>query len=270
MVTGSPRSPARWVAETSRHSAAQPAPCRVARKVTRGSRGSRNAPPRDRGPCGRQPTRREPVEPGRRSSPVGAIARSTPSTGRIPAAQAGLGELHRAVGAVAVGQRQGVHLLLGGPLDEHVRVGGAVLQRVAGRHVQVDEGVRHSPSPAATAPPGPGQLRSDGHVAGQPERLLDQREETVGVADQVVGLALGDRPARAGLGGGPLGGAGGEERRPLGELGRHLGEQHPGVLLAGRPRRRPSAVGPGGEQRGGRPQRGDVGSGVARAAPRWW
>ncbi len=54
---------------------------------------------------------------------------------------AGLGELHRAVGAVAVGQRQGVHLLLGGPLHQDVRVGGAVLEGVAGRDAEVDEGV---------------------------------------------------------------------------------------------------------------------------------
>ena len=38
-------------------------------------------------------------------------------------------------------------------------------------------------------------------MPGQAERLLDQAEEPVGVADQVVGLPLGDRPPGAGLGG---------------------------------------------------------------------
>ncbi len=66
----------------------------------------------------------------------------------------------------------------------------------------------------------------------QPQRLLDHAQEPVGVADQVVGLALGDRPGGPRLGGRALGGAGGEEGRPLGQLGGDLGQQDPRVLLA--------------------------------------
>ena len=80
MVTGRPRSPARWVAETSRQIAAQPA-LPVARNVARGSRSSRNAPPRT-GVRGRRSL------PGVREG--SAYARSTPSTGRIPAARQAL------------------------------------------------------------------------------------------------------------------------------------------------------------------------------------
>ena len=43
-------------------------------------------------------------------------------------------------------------------------------------------------------------------VRDQPERPLDDREEPVGVANQVVGLALGHRAPGAGLGGSPLAG----------------------------------------------------------------
>ena len=56
---------------------------------------------------------------------------------------AGAGELHRAVGAVAVGEGEGVHLLLGGPLDQRLRVRGAVAQGVARGDVQVHERVGH-------------------------------------------------------------------------------------------------------------------------------
>ncbi len=86
MHTGVPRSPfflgpAAWVAETSRHTAAQPA-FPLARKVTRGSRASRVAPPRV-GVRGR-------LSPPALEEPVEGNARSTPSTGRIPAAMAAL------------------------------------------------------------------------------------------------------------------------------------------------------------------------------------
>ena len=64
-----------------------------------------------------------------------------------PGAACGPDEPHRTVGAVAVGQRERVHLLLRSPLDEHVRVGGAVLQREAGGDVEVDEGVRRHLTP---------------------------------------------------------------------------------------------------------------------------
>ena len=197
--TGVPRSPAAWVAETSRHTAAQPLRP-LARKVTRGSRGSREAPPRV----------------GVRDRPSLAarsrVAEST-SEGQVDAedrphlaGHRGLGEPDRAVGAVAVGQGEGVHLLLGGSFDEDVGVRGAVLQGVAGGDVEVDERV------------GQRSARPSGHaereVLGQPEGGLHQREEPVGVTHQVVGLPLGDRPARARLGRGPLGGAGRRRRPP--------------------------------------------------------
>ena len=74
-------------------------------------------------------------------------------------------------------------------------------------------------------------------VRHQAERLLDHRQEPVGVADQVVGLALGDGPGRARLGGRAL--ARHRRRRSRAhsdELRRDLGQQHPGVLLASAPR----------------------------------
>ncbi len=95
--------------------------------------GSRNAPPRT--------GVRDLALPAVRLAghrPVGEVDAEHRADAGDPA---GLGELHRAVGAVAVGQRQGVHLVLGGPLDQDVRVGGAVLEGVAGRDVEVDEGV---------------------------------------------------------------------------------------------------------------------------------
>jgi hypothetical protein len=69
-------------------------------------------------------------------------------------AHARLGEAHRSVDPVAVGQRKGVHAVLGRPLDQPVRVGGAVAQRVARGHVQVDERIaeRHVASPGVVAP----------------------------------------------------------------------------------------------------------------------
>ncbi len=72
LQTGRPRSPARWVALTSRHNAAHPPAC-CAISVTRGCRRSTNAPPRAgvrrRGPSPDPP----------------ATARSTPKIGRSPA-----------------------------------------------------------------------------------------------------------------------------------------------------------------------------------------
>ena len=56
---------------------------------------------------------------------------------------AGQGELHRAVQTVAVGERQGRHAVLGGPGDEIGRVVGPVPHGVAGRDVQMDEGIAH-------------------------------------------------------------------------------------------------------------------------------
>ena len=104
-------------------------------------------------------------------------------------------------------------------------------------------------------------------VSDQPERLLDHRQEPVGVAQQVVGLPLGDGVAGPGLGRGTLARPGREEAGPLRELGSDPGQQHPGVALppgTAPPLRR--GLGPRREQGGGGPQRADVGGGVARRA----
>ena len=83
LVTGTPRSPRRWVSVTSRHSAAQPTPGAVppprprASTVTRGRRGSTIAPPRtgvrERGPgrpaSGPVPERGPGPMPSQRPSP---------------------------------------------------------------------------------------------------------------------------------------------------------------------------------------------------------
>ena len=88
MATGRPRSPWRWVSETIRQIAAQPA-LPLARNVTRGR------PPA----VGRQVTVRAPAHrgapctgraagawrAGAARGPTGATARSTPSIGRMPA-----------------------------------------------------------------------------------------------------------------------------------------------------------------------------------------
>ncbi len=93
LVTGTPRSPRRWVSVTSRHSAAQPTPGAVppprprASTVTRGRRGSTIAPPRagvrDRG-RGRPASGPWP-DPPTAPNASGSTARSTPSTGAMPA-----------------------------------------------------------------------------------------------------------------------------------------------------------------------------------------
>ncbi len=90
------------------------------------------APHRGARPLGHR-LRRLPGQRGHRQ----VDAQHRPEPGR----PAGPGVPDRAVGAVTVGQGEGVHLLLGGPLHEDVRVGRAVLQGVARRHVEVDEGV---------------------------------------------------------------------------------------------------------------------------------
>ena len=98
LVTGTPRSPRRWVSVTSRHSAAQPTPGAVppprprASTVTRGRRGSTIAPPRT-GVRGRgagrpasDPDAGPPAVPlPARPGTSGSTARSTPSTGAMPA-----------------------------------------------------------------------------------------------------------------------------------------------------------------------------------------
>ena len=76
------------------------------------------------------------------------------------------------------------------------------------------------------------------------------------VADEVVGLALGDDPAQPGLRRRALARTGGEEGGPLAELGSDLREQHPGAAHPGRASAR-SGARPGGEDGGGGAQRGD-------------
>ena len=92
--------------------------------------------------------------------------------------------------------------------------------------------------------------------------VLHHDEEGADVADEVVGLPLGDRVGQPGLGRGPLGGPGGEEGGPLPQLGRDLAEQHPG---AARPAAGRLGPGAGGQHRGGGPQRTEVRGGVPLA-----
>ena len=99
-------------------------------------------------------------------------------------------------------------------------------------------------------------------MLGQAKGLLDQAEEPVGVADQVVSLPLGDRPARAGLGGRPLGRSGGEEAAHSVSSGATSASSTQ-AFFWGPARARRRRLGAGRQQRGGRPQRGDVGEGVA-------
>jgi hypothetical protein len=93
---------------------------------------------------------RAPGSPGLLGAREGEVhAEHRPDPGLL----AGRGELDRAVGAVAVGEREGVHLLLDGALDQRLRVGGAVLEGVPGGDVEVDERVRrHRTGPARPAP----------------------------------------------------------------------------------------------------------------------
>ena len=152
-----------------------------------------------------------------------------------------------------------------------VRVGGAVLQGVAGGDVEMDERVHARQTARAhrgAAARGRRTTGLEGAMRDQAQRGLDHPEEPVGVAHQVVGLALGDRPGRARLGRGALGGAGGEEARPLGQLGGDLGQQHPGVLLAAGRRGAPAGPGrPAGRPRPAARRRGRRRSGSARRWP---
>ena len=105
-----------------------------------------------------------------------------------------------------------------------------------------------------------GRGREQGLV-GDAERAGDEGEEGLHLADEVVGLALGDHPAQSGLGSGALARAGGEEGRPLDELGGHLREQHPGAAQPAAPTR--AGAGASRQHRGRRPQRREMGPGVA-------
>ena len=260
-----PRSPGQWTAETSRHTAAQPArlrpgsPGRPAGDHGRAwpARGTRRTTPRVG--CRRRPVpSRDRRSRCARSSDRGRISGPRHATGRgrgRPRAPAG-SRRHgrpcartsdRAVGAVAVGEGEGVHLLLGGPLDERlVRMGRAPYWRGSsptprGRWTKGSMPALHRrPGVSRRRCARPGERHSWGERRGadQTQRLLDHGEEPVGVADQVVGLALGDRAGGAGLGGGPLARRRRRRTRPLRQLGSHLGQQHPGVLLAPPARRR--------------------------------
>ncbi|EON23357.1 DNA polymerase III subunit alpha [Nocardioides sp. CF8] len=120
------RRPARLAGRQERHPG-QPAP--MGRQVAVGAaadRGARSLPPRG----GR-------ARPGHRRH--GQVhPQDRPDAGP----RAGLGELHRAVRAVAIGEGERVHLLLDGALDEGLRVGCPVLQGVARGHMEMDERVR--------------------------------------------------------------------------------------------------------------------------------
>ena len=142
---------------------------------------------------------------------------------------------------------------------------GPVLHGVTGCDVQMDEGVIHrlerGPVPAARGRVN-GEREGSGGRSGSGEEVLHHDEEGADVADQVVGLALGDRVGQPGLGRGPLGGPGGEEGGPLPQLGGDLTEQHPGA-----PRPAAGRLGPGarGQHGRGRPQRTQVRGGVPLA-----
>ena len=73
---------------------------------------------------------------------------------------AGLRELHGPVRPVPVGQGKRVHAVLGGPLDQHPRVRGAVPQGVAAGDVQVDERIHREPSGAGATQAPRGKVRT--------------------------------------------------------------------------------------------------------------
>ena len=146
-VEGAHRLPALAAQVGGRH---QPAQRRPAGLVA-GQQGDPRVPRVDRRPALRgllsaarriapDPQRR--VDHRRRRQQPGRLQREVDAEDRPDARRhGGPGELHRAVHAVAVGQREGVHAVLDRALDQDVRVRGAVAQRVARGHVQVDEGV---------------------------------------------------------------------------------------------------------------------------------
>ena len=110
---------------------------------------------------------------------------------------------------------------------------------------------------------GPRRRHRQGGLMREADRGLDEGQEDLYVAQQIVGLASRQRAIKARLGGGSLGGAGGEEGGPLGQLGSHLGQQHPGVARTANPAR-PGKLRPGprGEDCRRASQRGQMGGGV--------
>ena len=230
--------------------AAQPAPAcaRVETEVTTpgedghprqpgvhdGAAADRGARPRRRTTTVRRPAR---VGHFVTDGEVDAEDRGDPGVG------AGLDEPHRAVEPVPVGQGQRRLAPGHGPLHEGGGGRGAVLHGVSGGDVQVDEGVVHGRSSG----PGFGPVRrrrrpvgrDRGEVVGQgfgawhPEQVLDDLEEDLGLAQQVVGLAGAERSTT--LDGRPLPGRPGEERRPLGQLGGDRGQHLPDAARARAP-----------------------------------
>ena len=190
-----------------------------------------------------------------RCPPHRSVGEAHPQNRVDPGLRTGLGELDRTVGAVPIGQREGVHLLLDGSFDQDVRVRGAVLQGVAGGDVKVDERVGHSASTHVSD-----EAHRCGCVRNQSEHLLHDSEEPVGITHQIIGVTLGDHPGRSRLRRCPLRRTGREEPGPFGEFGSHLAQQHPGVLLRASSGRR--RLCPRREQCCCRPQRGDMGAGV--------
>ena len=194
LVTGTPRSPRRWVSVTSRHSAAQPTPGGGAATPAPGEHGDPGPPGVDdrapahrgarartratgirRGPCRPRPAHR--TERERLDGEVDAEHRRDAG----PAARRG--EPDRAVEPVAVGEREGALAVLGGALDEVLGHRGAVAHREPRGDVEVGEPVHRAlrpsgrgPAAAAGAPParrgGPrrGRRRSRRRAAGRRPR----------------------------------------------------------------------------------------------------
>ena len=170
LVTGTPRSPRRWVSVTRRHRAAQPTPGAVppprprASTVTRGRRGSTIAPPRT-GVRGR----------GRERTASGPLPGPTPGAGPAIATASGAGderldgevdaehrrdagpparrgEPDRAVEPVTVGERQRALAVVGGALDEVLGHRGAVAHREPRGDVEVGEPVHAALRPSGREP----------------------------------------------------------------------------------------------------------------------
>ena len=96
----------------------------------------------------------------------------------------------------------------------------------------------------------------------QAQRLLDHAEEPVGVADQVVGLALGHRATEPASAAARLPAPAAKNAAHSASSGATSASRTQ-AFFCGRRRVGGGRPGPGGQQRGRGPQRGDVGAGVA-------
>src|SRR5690606_41303494 len=100
-----------------------------------------------------------------------------------------------------------------------------------------------------------------GGLAVDAQRVLDEGDEDLGVAEELFGLARGGGAGQARLGGGALAGAGGEEGGPFAQGGLRFGQQDPDAAGTA------AAVDfhgfPGREDRGGGAQGGQVRADVA-------